>query len=211
MMALQRFVNRSSGLLGKTPDSSLEALGLTSICPSHYHRSLDSNACHGQRFVFRIATCLLAAGFPVTSCGGIIVDPAQSSMRRRDLQPTSYSLFRSTFMQDLARSSWPSICVIADASPKGKIDEPQLKHLLFRKYHAPLVYFVIARGLAALDQQRRETFLLVSSTATGSDAIDGSGIGEDGRGCQCGGQDGHEILGGRQGPVCCSADVTWNA
>ena len=129
MMALQRFVNRSSGLLGKTPDSSLEALGLTSICPSHYHRSLDSNACHGQRFVFRIATCLLAAGFPVTSCGGIIVDPAQSSMRRRDLQPTLISLFRSTFMQDLARSSWPSICVIADASPKGKIDEPQLKHL----------------------------------------------------------------------------------
>ena len=43
MMALQRFVNRSSGLLGKTADSSLESLGLASLCPTHYHRLPDWN------------------------------------------------------------------------------------------------------------------------------------------------------------------------
>ena len=41
VLALQRFLARGSGFMGKAMDSSLESLGLESLCPSHHHRLPD--------------------------------------------------------------------------------------------------------------------------------------------------------------------------
>ena len=51
VMALERFIAKRSGFLGKSADASLNDLGLADVCPSHYHRpgpNLDLKEFSGQ-------------------------------------------------------------------------------------------------------------------------------------------------------------------
>ena len=44
VLALQRFLAKSTGFVGRAMDSSLESLGLADLCPSHHHRLLVCKA-----------------------------------------------------------------------------------------------------------------------------------------------------------------------
>ena len=81
MMALQRFVNRSSGLLGQTADGSLESLGLSDICPTHYHRPLELQLTETLLVAQFPDFPLCIGGSPVTLSGVISDAPARSYTR----------------------------------------------------------------------------------------------------------------------------------
>ena len=55
VLALQRFINKGSGFLGRSNDQSLQELGLESLCPTHYHRPLACHSCWSDGGGFLLA------------------------------------------------------------------------------------------------------------------------------------------------------------
>ena len=130
VMALQRFISRKTGFMGKSNDSTLADLGLQALSPSHYHRPFQIALSLREICLTRFCDVL-----PCSTCNRLSCDYVYCYLRRA---PRRYT--RTWFAcdcrkhftevlhvldlqwQNLASAKFPSVCIMADASSKGQVD-----------------------------------------------------------------------------------------
>ena len=149
LFALERFMGRTAGFMGKSDDKTLEALGIGDVLLSHQHRSLDCSWAKASQtcllYLAKISTCSMKLRL---SCDFLFrywekgFGQLQQEIRFSatwclwdfKLVPLGFQvpyLGRITrqHREDMAQQKFKSILIMADASPKGKLHVSRTKHI----------------------------------------------------------------------------------
>ncbi|CAE7610898.1 unnamed protein product [Symbiodinium sp. CCMP2592] len=124
LMALDRFLNRSSGFASKAADQSLVEMGLQELSPSHYHRQV-MHLCTGVAVPLAMKLVLPAArlscdfAFRFFRRAATVLHEDRCNHTQAHKQNVNSWL---QMLQELKEQRFRSLNLISDASPKARMD-----------------------------------------------------------------------------------------